>query len=370
MIPVVDLGEMTSQVRREVSAAWEDLLDSNQFIGGSAVAKFEADWAGFCQTSYAVGVANGTDALYLALRAMDIGPGDDVVVPTNTFVATPEAVVLAGANPCFADVDPDTLLITDGTLKAAVTPATRAVIVVHLYGQMADMTALSRTAAELGIEVIEDAAQAQGGRWEGAMAGSLGRVGCFSFYPGKNLGAFGDAGAVTTSDPAIAERIISLRDHGRVPGEHNTHGVVGTNSRLDAVQAAVLTVKLKRLDGWNQGRRSLLATYRELLNPELAPLVAEADGAYGVHHLAVVRVRQRERVRAELAQRGIATGIHYPTPCHQMAPYAHYPGGSLPVAEAAAAEVMSLPLYPDLSPEQVRHVSAELNAVVVEEALR
>jgi dTDP-4-amino-4,6-dideoxygalactose transaminase len=234
VIAFLDLAETTAEVRAEVTAAWEELLDSGQFIGGEAVRRFEAEWAEFCGTAHAVGVANGTDALHLALRAMGIGEGDDVVLPANTFVATAEAVVLAGANPRFADVDPDTLLITEQTLKSAVTPATRAVIVVHLYGQMADLTALTRTAAELGIEVIEDAAQAQGSRWGEATAGSVGRVGCFSFYPGKNLGAFGDAGAVTTSDQAIAERIASLRDHGRVEGQHSAHGVVGMNSRLDA----------------------------------------------------------------------------------------------------------------------------------------
>jgi dTDP-4-amino-4,6-dideoxygalactose transaminase len=370
MIPFLDLAPMTDEVRPEVTAGWARLLDSGQFVGGQAVSSFEREWAEFCGTAHAVGMANGTDALHLTLRAMGIGAGDDVVVPANTFVATAEAVVLAGANPCFADVDPDTLLMTAQSLKAAATPATRAVIVVHLYGQMADMTELCESASELGIEVIEDAAQAQGATWAAARAGSLGRVGCFSFYPGKNLGAFGDAGAVVTSDADIAERLLSLRDHGRVPGGHYEHALIGTNSRLDAVQAVVLSAKLPRLDGWNQARRSLVAAYRQYLNADVASMVAEAEDATGVHHLAVVRVRRRDQVREELTRRGIATGIHYPTPCHLMDPYAGYSSTELPVAEAAAAEILSLPLYPHLSTQQVEFVCAQVNDVAGGNALR
>ncbi len=364
MIPFLDLGAMTSEVRDEVTSKWQQLLESGQFIGGDAVATFEQEWADFCGTAYAVGVANGTDALQLTLRAMGIGRGNDVVVPTNSFVATAEAVVLAGANPRFADVDPDTLLITGQTLKAAVSPATRAVIVVHLFGQMADMGELSATASDLGIEVIEDAAQAQGATWQSNRAGSLAVAGCFSFYPGKNLGAFGDAGAVVTSDPAIAERLVTLRDHGRVTGEHYEHGAIGTNSRLDAMQAVVLSAKLRRLEAWNQARRSLISDYRRLLDPDLVQLLAESDHAVGVYHLAVARVGERDQVRAELARRGIATGIHYPTPCHLIAPYVGYCTGSLPVAEAAATEILSLPLYPHMNAEQAELVCSEVNAVV------
>jgi dTDP-4-amino-4,6-dideoxygalactose transaminase len=368
VIPFLDLSRMTDEVRPTVTAGWAQLLDSGQFVGGDAVQSFEREWAQYCGTAHAVGMANGTDALHLTLRALGIGAGDDVVVPANTFVATAEAVVLAGANPRFADVDPDTLLMTAQTLKAAATPATRAVIVVHLYGQMADMTELSQSASELGIEVIEDAAQAQGATWDSARAGSLGRVGCFSFYPGKNLGAFGDAGAVVTSDPDIAERLLSLRDHGRVPGGHYEHAVVGTNSRLDAVQAVVLSAKLPRLDGWNQARRALVGVYRRLLDADVARLVREAEEAVGVHHLAVVRVRDRDRVRAELARRGIGTGIHYPTPCHLMDPYSGDGRTELPVTEAAAGEILSLPLYPHLSAEQVEFVCSQVNAVAGETA--
>lgn len=366
MIPFLDLSSMTLEVRDDVMAKWQELLESGRFIGGEPVESFEREWAAFCGTPYAIGTANGTDALHLTLRAMGIGGGDDVVVPTNTFVATAEAVVLAGAKPRFADVDPDTLLMTGQTLKAAVTPATRAVIVVHLFGQMPDMTELTRTAAELGIEVIEDAAQAQGATWASARAGSVGRAGCFSFYPGKNLGAFGDAGAVVTSDEGLAERLISLRDHGRVLGSHYTHGAIGTNSRLDTLQAVVLSAKLRRLEAWNISRRHITATYRRLLDGEHVRLLHEADEARSVNHLAVIRVTDRDRVQVTLGRRGVATGIHYPTPCHLTEPYAHYCRTPLPVAEAAASEILSLPMYPHMTDDQVEYVCSQVNEAVRE----
>jgi dTDP-4-amino-4,6-dideoxygalactose transaminase len=308
-------------------------------------------------------VANGTDALHLAIRALDIGPGDEVVVPANTFVATVEAIVLAGARPRFADVDPSTLLLTAEGLEAAVTPATKAVAAVHLYGQMPDMDAIGQTAERLGLLVVEDAAQAQGATWQGGRAGSFGAVGCFSFYPGKNLGAFGDAGAVVTSDPAVDDRIRSLRDHGRAGAGHYQHDGFGMNSRLDAVQAVVLSAKLRRLDAWNAARRELYACYRELVDPSVATLVAQAPGAVGSLHLAVARVTERDRVREELATAGIATGIHYPTPCHLMPAYREYADGPLPVVEAAVGELLSLPMSPHLSASDVARVCEVLNVV-------
>jgi dTDP-4-amino-4,6-dideoxygalactose transaminase len=361
VVRFLDLTRVTGEVEDEVLGAWKLLLDSSQFIGGDAVTAFEERFARYCGTDHAVGVANGTDALHLTLRALGIGAGDEVVVPANTFVATVEAVLLAGARPRFADVDPGTLLITPETLEAAVTPATRAVMVVHLYGQMPDMDAVVATADRLGIVVVEDAAQAQGASWNARRAGSYGVAGCFSFYPGKNLGAFGDAGAVVTSDPDLAERLRSLRDHGRTGGGHYEHGLLGTNSRLDALQAVVLDAKLSRLDDWNRSRRELMTHYRELLDPELARPVADQPGGRGIHHLAVVLVQDREALRRELAQVGVATGVHYPTPCHRMAPYAGFADGALPVAEAAAAEVLSLPMYPHLGADDVAYVAAQVN---------
>jgi dTDP-4-amino-4,6-dideoxygalactose transaminase len=326
------------------------------------VARFEEEWATFCGARFAVGVANGTDALHLTLRALGIGRGDEVVVPANTFVATVEAVVLAGATPRFADVDPDTLLMTSHTLAEAAGPATRAAIVVHLYGQMPDMDALQATTAGLGIELIEDAAQAQGATWGSGRSGSYGVAGCFSFYPGKNLGAFGDAGAVVTSDERLADRLMSLRDHGRGQGGHYDHELLGLNSRLDALQAVVLSAKMRRLDEWNASRRVLMTLYRRLLEPSAASLVEQLPGGSGVHHLAVARVPDRDRIRAALAEAAIGTGIHYPTPCHLLAPYAEYSVRRLPVAEAQAAQILSLPLHPHMQPEDVERVCAVVSA--------
>jgi dTDP-4-amino-4,6-dideoxygalactose transaminase len=355
-VPFIDLAAMTGDVRAAVSDAWLALLDSNRFIGGEAVDRFESQWATYCGTDQAVGMANGTDAIQLTLRALGIAEGDEVVVPANSFVATAEAVVLAGAIPRFADVDAATLLLTPDALTAAMTSRTRAVIVVHLYGQMVDMDAISRVAQRAGIAVIEDAAQAHGAAWRGRRAGSIGHAGCFSFYPGKNLGAFGDAGAVVTSDAALAARLRSLRDHGRAGGSHYDHAYVGTNSRLDAVQAVVLSAKLELLDAWNSARRAVAAQYRAAMAVTNIDVVAEGAGGCGVYHLAVVRMPQRERVRGWLAERGIATGIHYPTPIHQLAPYQHLADGPLPVVEQAATEVLSLPMFPHMTQEQVGRV--------------
>lgn len=361
-VPFVDLGAMTGAVRTRVSDAWSALLDSNRFIGGEAVDRFESQWAAYCGTTHAVGVANGTDAIHLVLRAMGIGPGDEVVVPANSFVATAEAVMLAGATPRFADVDPATLLLTDECLDAAVTGRTKAVVVVHLYGQMADMDALTRAARRHGIAVIEDAAQAQGAMWRGGPAGSFGQAGCFSFYPGKNLGAFGDAGAIVTSDAALAARLRSLRDHGREVGSHYQHAYLGTNSRLDAVQAVVLSAKLELLDEWNRARRAIAERYRAALAGTAIELVAEAPGAHGVYHLAVARVPQREVVRRWLQGQGVQTGIHYPTPIHRLAPYEALSEWPLPVVEQAAGEVLSLPMFPHLTPEQVAQVCRAISS--------
>ena len=240
---------------------WTDLLDSQRFVGGEEVAAFESAWAAYCGTTHAVGVANGTDALHLSLRALGVGRGDEVIVPANTFVATVEAIVLAGARPRFADVDEETGLLTSATVEEQLTRATRAVIAVHLYGQAANMDALGECSAAHGLVLLEDAAQAHGASWRGVSVGAFGAVGCFSMYPGKNLGAFGDAGAVVTSDPTVAERLRSLRDHGRGQGGHYDHDRFGTNSRLDTAQAIVLTAKLRRLDAWNAARRQLAHLY-------------------------------------------------------------------------------------------------------------
>jgi dTDP-4-amino-4,6-dideoxygalactose transaminase len=362
-VPFTDLGAMTREVRDTVLLGWADVLESSRFIGGEQVERFEDEFAAYCASSHAVGVANGTDALHLTLRALGIGPGDEVIVPANSFVATAEAVVLAGATAHFADVDPGTLLMTATTAEAAVTSRTRAIIVVHLYGQVADMDALGAMASRFGLVLIEDAAQAHGATWHDQVAGSFGRAGCFSFYPGKNLGAFGDAGAVVSSDAALAARIRSMRDHGRVVGSHYGHSIVGTNSRLDAMQAVVLSAKLAFLDKWNEARRYIADRYRTAFGAVGLGLVHEAASARGVYHLAVARVPDREQVRSLFASLGIQTAVHYPTPLHLLEPYVQLATEPLQIAETAAREVMSLPIFPHMTDEQIGRVCASAAAI-------
>ena len=347
-VPFLDLRAMHEQVRGELDAAWAAVLDSSGFVGGPHVRAFEQAFARYCGATDCVGVGNGTDSLVLILRALGVGEGDEVVLPGNTFVATAEAVVLAGATPVFADVDPLTLLLTTSTLEAVLTPRSRAVIPVHLYGQMPDMDSIVASARSHGLFVVEDAAQAHGATWRGRPAGSFGDAASFSFYPGKNLGALGDGGAVVTSDPVLAERVRSAADHGRCSTSKYVHDVIGTNSRLDALQSAALGIKLSRLDSWNEARRAIWDRYCQgLLDSAVAP-VEVADGAMSVHHLAVVRCEHRNELMADLAAAGIGTGIHYPVPCHLQKAYAHWARGPLPVVEAAAEQVLSLPMFPTL----------------------
>ena len=328
-VPFTDLAAMAGEVWPDVEQAYVACLLDGAYIGGSPVASFEREWAAYCGAGHAVGVANGTDALQLTLTALGLSAGDEVVVPANTFIATAAAVVRAGATPRFADVSADTLLMTPCTLAEAITPRTRAVIVVHLFGQVPDMTGILAVAGQAGIAVIEDAAQAHGAEWDGRRAGSFGEAACFSFYPGKNLGAFGDAGAVVTSRQELADRIRSLANHGRSHGgSHYDHDCLGTNSRLDALQAILLSGKLARLDMWTRRRIAVAARYRDLLGrTEFAgaglKLTDVAPQARHVYHLFVVRVARRDRVRAELARRRHPDGCALP--------------GSVPPATAAAA---------------------------------
>ena len=367
-VPFLDLGTTTAVVAKEVRVGWEKVIASSRFVGGEEVETFEREWAAYCGTEYAMGVGNGTDALVLALRALDLGPGDEIIVPANTFVATVEAIVLVGATPRFVDVDLGTGLMGADEVDAAVSDRTRAIVAVHLFGQLTDMDALGRCATRHGLVLIEDAAQAHGATWRGIRAGSFGAVGCFSFYPGKNLGAFGDAGAVVTSDQGIAERIRSMRDHGRPGGSaerHYDHVRVGTNSRLDTVQAVTLSAKLPHLDQWNDDRRRLSRLYAAELPPTAVPL-RQLEHSQGAHHLMVVRVPQRDRVRAELAALGIGTGVHYPTPCHQLEPYRHWSPGRLKNVETLAAQIVSLPMYPRLPDAEVAWVCEALARVTAD----
>ncbi|GAA0558281.1 DegT/DnrJ/EryC1/StrS family aminotransferase [Paractinoplanes ferrugineus] len=363
-VPFTDLSAMTREVWPDIEHTFTEALLAARYVGGPAVAGFEENFARYCDTPHAVGVANGTDALQLTLQALGIGPGDEVVVPSNTFIATAAAVVRAGAIPAFVDVDPDTLLITPEILAAAITRRTSAVVVVHLYGNMPDMDGLVAVAERHGIALVEDAAQAHGAEWRDRRAGSFGAAGCFSFYPGKNLGAFGDAGAVVTSDAALAGRIRSLANHGRDGGaNHYEHTFVGTNSRLDALQAIALDAKLARNEAWTDARISFADRYRKELAGSNIRLTEVDPLARHVYHLMVVRVADRARIQAELAKRGIQTGVHYPVPCHLQPPLRRYAGGPLPVCEQAAGEQLSLPLFPHMSRAQVDRVCEVLDEV-------
>jgi dTDP-4-amino-4,6-dideoxygalactose transaminase len=364
-VPFTDLGAMAGEIWPSIETGFLACLRDANYIGGAPVAELERAWAAYCGTEHAIGVANGTDALYLALTALGIGEGDEVIVPANTFIATAAAVIHARAVPRFVDVDDQTLLMTADTLAAAITPRTRAVIVVHLYGQMPDMPALLAVAADAGIAVIEDAAQAHGAEWAGQRAGSFGAIACFSFYPGKNLGAFGDAGAVVTSDPGLAARVRALANHGRLDGAaHYEHECVGRNSRLDALQAIVLAGKLARLDAWTDRRIEIAARYRDRLSESGAELPLVAPQARHVYHLFVARLPRRDTVRAALEEQGIRTGIHYPVPCHLQPPLARYATSSLPVVERTAAELVSLPMFPHMTNEQVDFVCDTLITVL------
>lgn len=367
-VPFTDLAAMADEVWPAIETDYLACLRDGRYVGGRPVTSFEQEWAAYCGTGQAVGVANGTDALELTLIALGIGPGDEVVLPANTFIATAAAVVRAGAAPRFADVSDDTLLMTPDTLSEALSPRTRAVIVVHLFGQVLEMDGLLAVADEAGVPVIEDAAQAHGAEWRGRRAGSFGHAACFSFYPGKNLGAFGDAGAVVTSRPELADRVRALANHGRSHGaSHYEHEYVGTNSRLDALQAIALSGKLARLDAWTENRIALASRYRDLLSGIAdVRLTGTSPLARHVYHLFVVRVAARHWVQAELKRRGVQTGVHYPVPCHLQPPLRRFADGPLPVAEQAAGELLSLPMFPHMTYGQVDIVCEALGDVLAE----
>ena len=367
MIPFLDLSNTSREIRAEVEQGWQRLLQSNGWVGGTEVEGFEQRWAQYCRSRQAVGVANGTDALHLILRALGIGPGDEVLVPANTFIATAAAVVLAGARPRFVDVDPESLLVTAEAVDAAVTTSTAAVVPVHLFGHVADLSGLAEVAARRGLALVEDAAQAHGATRDGMRAGSVGVAAAFSFYPGKNLGAFGDGGAVTTNDHGLAAKVRSLANHGRSDADRYTHPNVGTNSRLDALQAVVLSAKLARLDEWNRRRRAVVAAYQERVADLPLRLVQPARGVDSAWHLLVARVAGRDRVRAQLMDMGVETGIHYPVPCPEQVGFSRWSEGEFPVASRAAREIVSLPLYPHMGVEEVDTVCRALATVLASE---
>lgn len=358
-IPFLDLAAVTSAHRDRLEEAWRSVVDDGRFVGGPAVERFETEFSSFCGVGHAVGVANGTDALELILAGLSIGDGDEVVVPTNTFVATVEAICAVGAVPRFVDVRPDTLLADPDAVADAVGPRTAAIVAVHLFGHMSDPEPLRRIARARGLALIEDAAQAHGARYGSVSAGGVGVAAAFSFYPGKNLGALGDAGAVVSDDADLAARIRRLADHGRSGTDRHVHEESGRNSRLDALQAAVLSAKLPALPGENAGRTRAVEVYRRHL-PAGIDLVEAADEAVPAHHLAVVRVAGRRAVTEHLDGAGIGWGIHYPVPCHRQPAFARFAGDPLPVAEAAARQILSLPLSPHLSDDLVERVCSTL----------
>jgi dTDP-4-amino-4,6-dideoxygalactose transaminase len=347
-IPLVDLKAQRAAISAEIEATIARVLDRCDFILGEDLRLFEREFAQYCEVPYALGVASGTDALYLACRALGLGKGDEVIVPAMTFASTAFAVSLTGARAVLVDVRDTDALIDPSQIEAAVTPRTKAIIPVHLYGNCADMAAVCAIAAKYSLVVIEDAAQAHGAVYAGRRVGSLGDIGCFSFYPGKNLGAYGDGGLITTARDDIAERIKLLRNCGARVKYH--HEEIGLNSRLDTLQAAILRVKLRRLDEWNAARRRLAAHYdRALGGIEGICRTGHADGS--VHHLYVVRLAGRDAVQQALNAQGVGAGIHYPFALHELNAYASlgYRPGAFPVAEAWARRCLSLPLYPELT---------------------
>ena len=354
-LPFLDLGVAHSELRSEIGEAIERVISSSQFVLGPEVAAFEREFAAFCGARECVGVANGMEAIQLVLRALEIGPGDEVVTVSHTAFPTVAAISAVGATPVFVDVDPTTSCMDPQALAEGLGARTRAVLPVHLYGRCADMDAIREVADAAGVPVIEDAAQAHGAGYRGRRAGVLGRAAAFSFYPTKNLGALGDAGAVVTDDADLALRIRHLRNYGEV--EKNVNVVAGHNSRLDELQAAVLRVKLSRLDRWNAARRGLAAIYAEGLAGSCVGIPAPDEGH--AYHLYVIRSGARDALRAHLDAAGIGTKVHYPTPVHRQPAYRERArqAGSLEVTETLCAEVLSLPLYPGLDPDLVRETA-------------
>jgi dTDP-4-amino-4,6-dideoxygalactose transaminase len=362
-LPLLDLNAQHASIREQLEAAIARVLAHGKFVQGPEVAEFEEAFADYCDVGHCVGTSNGTSAIELVLRAAGIGAGDEIVTTPFTFIATVEPILLAGARPMFVDVDPETGLLEAEAVEAAITPRTAAIMPVHLYGQTVDLDAFRALADRRGLFLLEDAAQAHGASWAGRRAGSVGDAATFSFFPGKNLGALGDAGCVTTNDEALAARIRKLRDHGRL--DKYRHDEVGTNARLDTLQAAVLAAKLAHLEGWNEARRRHARAYDAAFASVdgIAPIRVLGE-AVAVYHQYVVRLADREGARAALAERRISTGVHYPVPLHRQPALAGLVEGDFPAAEALAEEVLSLPVFPELTDEQRDAVVAALRAFV------
>jgi dTDP-4-amino-4,6-dideoxygalactose transaminase len=364
-VPFLDLRAHHEPLRQELQAAIQQVIDSSAFAGGPFVAKFEADFAEFCGCAHAVGVGNGTDALWLALTGLGVGVGDEVVTSPGTFIATCESISLCGAKPVFVDIDEQTYTLDPALIEKAITPRTKAIIPVHLFGQMADMDPIMAIARKHGLFVVEDACQAHGATYKGKKAGTIGNAGCFSFYPGKNLGAFGEAGAVVTNNADLQKKIQVFRDHGQAKKYY--HSIVGWNARMDGIQGAVLDIKLKGLKRSNEARREHGRLYSELLGG-MEEVITPHEAGYGAHvyHIYAVRVKNRDLVLQMMGEKGIGCAIHYPIPVHLQDAYRFlgYQKGAFPVAERCAEEFLSLPMYPELSREQVQTTVEALKCCV------
>jgi len=362
VIPFMDLKRQINAIQDDVATAIQEVLASGWFILGQQVEAFEGEFASYCNAQFGVGVGSGTEALHLALLACGIGPGDEVITAPNTAVFTVLAISFAGATPIFVDIHPESYNLDPVFLGEKITPRTKAIMPVHLYGQPADMEPILRIARQYGFKVIEDAAQAHGAEYHGRKVGSIGDIGCFSFYPTKNLGAYGDGGMVVTDDEEIAEKIRLLRNGGQRNRYH--HVIRGYNSRLDEIQAAILRVKLRRLDEWNDARRERARLYNEMLDN--SDVVTPAEMAYGKHvyHLYATRSKHRDELREHLGARGVGTLIHYPIPVHLQEAYRDLGlhRGDFPVAEKCADEILSLPLYPELQEAEIERIVAAITS--------
>lgn len=364
MIPFVDLKSQYLSIKDEIDSAVLKVLESTQFILGNEVKALEAEFANYCNSDYGIAVNTGTSALHLALLAVGIGPGDEVITVPFTFVATTAAICYTGATPVFVDIDPATYTINVNQIEKAITERTKAILPVHLYGQPADMEPIMAIARRHGLTVIEDAAQAHGAEYKGQRVGSIGDIGCFSFYPGKNLGAYGEGGMIVTNNPEYTRTMQMLRDWGQ---EHRYHHILkGYNYRMDGIQGAILRVKLRYIEAWTEARRTHAAQYNQLLaNSGLTTPVALAHNRH-VYHVYAVRTTQREWLQQQLNEQGIQTGIHYPIPVHLQTAYSdlEYQHGDFPHSELAAKEVLSLPMYPELTPAQVSQVAESLQNIL------
>jgi dTDP-4-amino-4,6-dideoxygalactose transaminase len=357
-VPFLDLKAHHAPLIEKFDRAIREVIEDSAFAGGPFVERFEEEFAAFCGSSYAIGVGNGTDALWLTLLALGIGEGDEVITVPNTFIATAEAITYCKARPVFVDVDRDTFTMNPAELEKSLTERTKAIIPVHLFGQPADMDPILEFARAYALFVIEDAAQAHGAEYKGRKAGTMGDVGCFSFYPGKNLGAFGEAGAVVTNDPEFRKQIQMLRDHGQSQKYH--HAMMGWNCRMDGIQAAVLSLKLRHLDEANSLRREHALEYNRAfagIDEVLTPF--EAKYARHVYHVYAVRVQERDEIRRHLQERGVGSAVHYPLPVHLQEACRNlgYKEGAFPIAERLAKEFLSLPMFPELTEEQIQYVA-------------